>query len=154
MKKKSADLFKVITKSGGPEHPLKSLAKNTEREEPEEIEEDDDTEYEEEEPISRRPTSYRPKPTVEQKKPVARPKQVDMNSSVRQTFLIRMSMIEAIKDIVYYKKVNGNLYCTQQDVVEEAIEALLEKIGDVPERPEEERKREQQKKRGRKKKYE
>lgn len=149
MKKKSADLFKVITKTGGPEHPLKSLAKNTEREEQKESDLDNDIE-EEEEPVYPRTTSYRPKVA----KPVSKPKAVDMNSSVRQTFLIRMSMIEAIKDIVYYKKINGNLYCTQQDVIEEAIEALLEKLGEVPERPEEERRREQQKKRGRKKKNE
>jgi len=74
------------------------------------------------------------------------------HETVRQTFLITKEKLEALKNIVYFKKVNGSIYTTQQDVLEEAIDTLLEKLGNIPERPEEEKQREKLKKRGRKRK--
>ncbi|WP_020529793.1 hypothetical protein [Flexithrix dorotheae] len=62
--------------------------------------------------------------------------------NVRQTFLLNRATLERIKDIVYFQKIQGNIYYTQQEVIEEAIDALLEQIGEVPERPEEEKERE------------
>jgi|GEM_PF-2854537 len=139
MKKKSADLFKVITKTGGPEHPLKSLARNTE----ENTSENDLIEETSDKPVSV-PISNRSTIQVQ--------REPELHETVRQTFLITKEKLEALKNIVYFKKVNGSIYTTQQDVLEEAIDTLLEKLGNIPERPEEEKQREKLKKRGRKRK--
>ncbi len=152
MKKKSADLFKVISKSGGPEHPLKSLAKRTEENEPQDVgtekraSEKTNAEKIQEESSSKNPLPLSSRGTVEIRK------EPDLNETVRQTFLISQGKLETLKNIVYHKKISGNIYTTQQDILEEAIDALVEKLGEVPDRPEEEKKREQQKKRGRKRK--
>lgn len=139
MKKKSADLFKVITKSGGPEHPLKSLARNTE---------EDTLENDMVEEASKKQSAM----PISNRSSVQLQREPDMHETVRQTFLITKTKLEALKNIVYFKKVNGSIYTTQQDVLEEAIDTLLEKLGEIPDRPEEEKQREKLKKRGRKKK--
>jgi len=43
----------------------------------------------------------------------------------RQTFLLREEVIERIKDFVYTQKKSGELLYTQQNLIEEALEAFL-----------------------------
>lgn len=147
MKKKSADLFKVISKSGGPEHPLKSLAKKTEDSSSDTIIDKESKESGEQVQVNTQSLDLSSRSAIEIRK------EPELHETVRQTFLISQAKLEALKNIVYFKKINGNIYTTQQEVLEEAIDALLEKLGNIPDRPEEEKIREKQKKRGRKRKH-
>ena len=53
------------------------------------------------------------------------------------TSLIKPSLIEKIKDYAHHMKMSEDPYYTQGDALEEALNMLFDKVGEIPERPEE-----------------
>ncbi|MEQ8416552.1 MAG: hypothetical protein RIB71_18870 [Imperialibacter sp.] len=66
----------------------------------------------------------------------------DADDSKVHTFRIKQSNIEKLKNYVHQQKLAGFPYISQGEVIDEALERFFESVGDIAERPEEQKKRE------------
>lgn len=54
---------------------------------------------------------------------------------VRQTFIIQADHLERLRDYVHLKRQQGDSLFTQKEALQEALELLFKKAGNIPSRP-------------------
>ena len=65
---------------------------------------------------------------------------------VRQTVIYEGRNYEKLLDYVYYRRTNGDIYLTQKEVINTALDNFWESIGEIPKRPESVKEQERKKK--------
>ncbi|MCU0471349.1 MAG: hypothetical protein MUF58_22465 [Arcicella sp.] len=59
----------------------------------------------------------------------------NQNLEVRQTFIVKNTHLEKLKDFVHYKRQQGYSFYTQKEGLNEAFEVFFASLNEIPNRP-------------------